>query len=135
MALIEWNPAYSVKVETFDEQHKKLIDLINQLHEAMKSGQGVTVIGIVLQSLINYTDIHFTGEINLMQANGYPDLARHQAEHEKFVKELVEFQQKYQDGSALLTMEVLSFLTDWLVNHIQGEDKKYSPFLNAKGIF
>ncbi|HXE96883.1 MAG TPA: bacteriohemerythrin [Dongiaceae bacterium] len=134
MALIEWSPAYSVKVKKIDEQHKKLVDLINQLHGAMKSGQGNTLIGIVLQSLVSYTCTHFADEIRLLQANAYPDLARHQAEHDKFVKQVVEFQQKFQDGSAMLTMTILSFLKDWLVTHIQGEDKKYSPFLNAKGI-
>jgi hemerythrin len=134
MALIEWSPAYSVKVKKFDDQHKKLVDLVNQLHDAMKSGQGNTVIGVVLQSLISYTATHFADEIKLMQANGYPELAKHQAEHDKLVKQVVEFQQKFQDGSAMLTMTVLSFLKDWLVKHIQGEDKKYGPFLNAKGI-
>jgi hemerythrin len=134
MALIEWSPAYGVKVKKFDEQHKKLVDLINQLHDAMKSGQGNTMIGIVLQSLIAYTSTHFAEEIKMMQANAYPDLAKHQAEHEKFVKQVVEFQQKFQDGSAMLSMTILSFLKEWLVKHIQVEDKKYGPFLNAKGI-
>jgi len=134
MSLIEWSPVYSVKVKKVDEQHKKLVDLINQLHDAMKSGQGNTVTGIILQSLVDYTKTHFADEIRLMQANGYPDLARHQAEHDKFVKQVVEFQQKFQDGSAMLTMTILSFLKDWLVKHIQGEDKKYGPFLNAKGV-
>ena len=134
MALIDWSPSYSVKVAKFDQQHKKLVDLINQLHDAMKSGQGTTAIGVVLQSLIAYTGTHFSEEIKLMQTHGYPDLAKHQAEHEKFVKQVIEFQQKFQDGGAMLTMSVLSFLKDWLVKHIQGEDKKYGPFLNAKGV-
>ncbi|MDD2851877.1 MAG: bacteriohemerythrin [Desulfuromonadaceae bacterium] len=134
MAIIEWSPAYSVKVKKFDDQHKKLVDMINQLYDAMKSGQGSTMIGAVLQSLITYTGTHFADEIKLMQANGYPELAKHQAEHDKFVKQVVDFQKKFQDGSAMLTMSVLSFLKDWLVKHIQGEDKKYGPFLNAKGI-
>ena len=134
MALIEWSPAYSVKVKKFDDQHKKLVDLINQLHDAMKSGQGNTMIAVVLQSLISYTGTHFADEIKLLQAQAYPDLVRHQAEHEKFVKQVVEFQQKFKDGSAMLTMTILSFLKDWLVKHIQGEDKKYGLFLNGKGI-
>jgi len=135
MVLIEWIPAYSVKIKKFDEQHEKLVDLINQLHAAMKSGQGVTVIGIIIQSLVQYTYTHFADEIKLLQENGYPETVLQKAEHEKFVKELVSFQQQYHDGSVMLTMNVLMFLKEWLINHIQGEDKKYSPFLNAKGIF
>jgi len=134
MAIIEWSPVYSVKVEKFDDQHKKLVDLINQLHDAMKSGQGNSAIGTVLQSLVAYTVTHFADEAKLLQANGYPDLVKHLGEHDKFVKQVVEFQKKFQDGTAMLTMTVLSFLKEWLVTHIQVEDKKYGIFLNAKGI-
>ena len=135
MALIEWNPAFSVKVKKFDDQHKKLIDLINQLHEAMKEGKGNTVLGIILQSLTDYTVIHFGDEIKMMQANGYPEIARHKAEHDKFVLQVLDLHQKFQsDSGSLLSFKTLIVLTDWLIEHIQGEDKKYSPFLNAKGI-
>jgi hemerythrin len=135
MALIEWNPAFSVKVKKFDDQHKKLVDLINQLHDAMKEGKGNTVLGIILQSLTDYTVIHFGDEIKLMQENGYPEIARHKAEHDKFVLQVQDLHQKFQsDSGSLLSFKTLIILTDWLVEHIQGEDKKYSPFLNAKGI-
>jgi len=134
MALIEWHPGLSVKVNKLDDQHKKLVDLINQLHDAMKSGEGNMILGTALQSLIGYTKTHFTEEIALMRAHGYPELARHQAEHTAFVKQVQEFQNKFQSGDALLTLSTLSFLKEWLVKHIQGEDKKYGPFLNSKGI-
>ena len=134
MAIMEWSPAFSVKVKKFDDQHKKLVDLVNQLHDAMKSGQGNAALGLVLQSLISYTATHFKDEEQVMQANGYPELAKHKSEHEKLVKQVLELQKKFQEGGSVLTMTVMSFLKDWLVTHIQGEDKKYGVFLNAKGI-
>jgi hemerythrin len=134
MAMMEWSPAFSVKIKKFDDQHKKLVELLNQLHDAMKSGQGNAMLGVVLQSLISYTSTHFKEEEQVMQANGYPDLARHKAEHEKLVTKVLDLQKQFQSGSSVLTMTVLSFLKDWLVSHIQGVDKKYGEFLNAKGI-
>ena len=134
MALIDWNPLYSVKVKKFDDQHKKLIDLINQLHDAMKAGDGNSMLGTILHSLTTYTRDHFREEINTLQVNGYPDVARHKTEHDKFVSQVLELQKKYQSGQALLTLSTRSFLKDWLVNHIQAEDKKYGQFCNAKGI-
>ena len=80
MALIDWNPVYSVKVKKFDDQHKKLIDLINELHDAMKAGQGDTMLGKILQSLVTYTQVNFGEEINTLQSCGYPELTRHKAE-------------------------------------------------------
>ena len=135
MAIMEWGPTLSVKVKKFDDQHKKLVDLVNQLHDAMKAGQGNVALGSVLQSLISYTATHFKDEEQVMQANGYPDLARHKSEHEKLVKQVLELQSKFQSAAGgILTMTVMSFLKDWLVTHIQGEDKKYGVFLNSKGI-
>jgi hemerythrin len=135
MALMEWSPVFSVKVKKFDEQHKKLLDLVNQLHEAMKAGEGNTMLGMVLQSLISYTSTHFADEEKMMQANAYPEYARHKAEHENLVKRVLELQQQFQAGNAMLTMNVLSFLKEWLVKHIQGEDKKYGVYFNGKGIY
>jgi len=134
MALMAWSPAFSVKVQKFDDQHKKLVDLVNQLHDAMKAGEGNTMLGVVLQSLIAYTASHFADEEKMMQTHAYPEYAKHKGEHEKLVKQVLELQQKFQAGSAMLTMSVMSFLKDWLVNHIQGEDKKYGVYFNAKGI-
>jgi hemerythrin len=134
MAVMEWSPAFSVKVKKFDDQHKKLIDLLNQLHDAMKAGQGNAMLGLVLQSLITYTATHFKEEEQVMQANGYPDLPQHKIEHEKLVKQVLDLQKKFQSGGGVLTLTVMSFLKDWLTSHIQGVDKKYGIFLNAKGI-
>ena len=131
---MEWSPVFSVKVKKFDDQHKKLVDLVNQLHDAMKAGQGNAMLGVVLQSLITYTATHFKDEEQVMQANGYPDLVRHKGEHEKLVKQVLDLQKKFQAGGSVLTMTVMSFLKDWLITHIQGEDKKYGVYLNAKGI-
>jgi hemerythrin len=136
MALMEWSPTFSVKVKKFDDQHKKLVDLVNQLHDAMKAGQGNVALGAILQQLINYTATHFKDEEQVMQANGYPDLAKHKTIHADLVKQVLDLQKKFQTGEAggVLTMKVLSFLKDWLVTHIQGEDKKYGVYLNTKGI-
>jgi len=57
MSLIEWSPAYSVKVKKFDDQHKKLIELINQLHDAMKAGQGNAMLGEFACSVFQIGDI------------------------------------------------------------------------------
>ena len=77
MALITWNDVYSVKVKQFDDQHKKLIDLVNQLHDAMKVGKGGQVIGDVLKALIDYTGSHFAAEERLMKLYNYPDYEQH----------------------------------------------------------
>ncbi len=134
MALLTWNDGFSVKVSQFDAEHKKLIHLINQLHDAMKVGKGGEVTGQVLQSLIDYTGSHFAAEERLMKLHNYPDYERHKKEHNLLVVQVLDVQKKINAGQMLLSQELMGFLRAWLEKHIQGEDKKYGPFLNAKGV-
>jgi hemerythrin len=134
MAYIVWNEKYSVGVKEIDLQHKKLTDLINGLHDAMKEGKGKDVLARVLQDLINYAASHFATEEKYMTQFKYPAYPAHKGEHEKFVKKVLDLQKDFNSGTAVMTLEVMNFLKDWLFNHIQGTDKKYGPFFNEHGL-
>ena len=126
-----WSDTWKVGNETIDAQHKNLVSLVNQLHEAMKSGQGSRALGDILAKLVTYTKTHFATEEQLMQIHKYPDFAKHKVEHEKLTAKVVEFQQAFVDGTAALTIDVLDFLSKWLQGHILGTDMKYVPFLRS----
>jgi hemerythrin-like metal-binding protein len=131
--LIEWTNSYSVAVGPMDQEHQKLVGIINNLYGAMHSGRGQEVIGTILDELITYTRTHFSHEERLMQESGYPGLDEQKRAHEALISQVMETQSKYRSGTAL-SQEVMSFLKDWLVNHIQGMDKRYGPHLNKNGI-
>lgn len=133
MALMAWNDSYSVKVKEMDDQHRKLLDMINELHDAMKVGKGKEVIGKVLTSLTDYTRRHFTSEESLMKLHGYPGYEEQKKAHNQLVIQVVEIQNKYNEG-LVQSQQIISFLKDWLINHIQGMDQKYGSHLNAKGV-
>jgi len=134
MALITWNDGYSVKVKQFDEQHKKLIDLVNDLHDAMKVGKGKEALEKILAALIQYTGTHFASEERLMKLHNYPGYEEHKKEHNLLVMQVIDVQRKFHEGGAVLSQSVMTFLKEWLQKHIQGTDKNYAPFLNGKGI-
>lgn len=134
MVLFNWSEDYSVKVNGLDNQHKKLVGLINELHSAMKEGKSREVLGRIINELISYTKFHFTAEENLMLQNKYPGYAKHKEEHEAFTKKVIEFEEKFKSGSIVLSQEVILFLKDWLINHIQRTDKNYSPYLLNKEV-
>ncbi len=134
MSLISWSNEYSVSIQSIDEQHKKLVSLINELHDAMKAAKGKEVLGKTLEDLVAYTKFHFSSEEKLMADNGYADLKNHQLEHDKLTSQVMDFQAKYKSGNALLSLEIMQFLKSWLVNHIKGSDKAYSPYLKSKGV-
>jgi hemerythrin len=129
MALLTWSDKLSVQVKQFDDEHKKLIDIVNRLHDAMKVGKGKEVLADVLKSLISYTQNHFAAEEKLMKAKNYPGYEEHKKEHNQLVMQVLDVQKQMQ-GGVVLSQAVMTFLKNWLENHIQGTDKKYGPCLN-----
>ncbi len=134
MPLFQWSDDYSVAVAKFDHQHKKLIDIINELHDAMKAGKGNQILGNIVAKLVDYTKTHFTEEEALMQQYKYPGLAIQKTQHDAFVKELQKIQKNLESSTVSVTLDVMNFLKSWLVNHIQKTDKSYASFFNAKGV-
>ena len=135
MAIMKWDPEkMSVQVAEIDRQHQKLVSLINDLHDAMKTGKGKDVVGKIIKELINYTKVHFATEEKYFDKFGYKDTQKHKAIHSQFVEKVLDFQEKYNNGSALLTIEIMNFLSKWLKDHIMGEDQKYVSFMHENGI-
>ena len=135
MPFVEWTERLSVGVTSIDDQHKKLVSLINQLHDGMLSGKGREILSSVLKGLIDYTTTHFKYEEDIFVRTGYPDAAAHKAAHADLVRQVKEIERKLdQAGPATLTIKTMNFLKDWLTSHIQGEDKRYSPHFAAKGV-
>lgn len=134
MPLIQWNSGYSVKVGEIDQQHQKLINMINELNDAMTKGKGNEILGKIIDGLIAYTQAHFSKEEILFDKLNYPDAAAHKAEHAAFVKKVSDFRDGFQKKQMSVTISVIDFLSDWLTKHICGTDKKYSDFFNQNGI-
>lgn len=132
MPLVEWNDSYSVKIREMDRQHLQLVQIINDLHEAMLEGKAKDVLAALLGELVNYTRHHFGAEEGYLQHYGYSDLNEQKLEHASFVNKLTEFTDGFESGRFGVSIEMLKFLSDWLLNHIQGTDMKYVPFLIEK---
>jgi hemerythrin len=134
MALIAWSDKYSMNIKEIDDQHKKLVGMINELHDAMKQAKSKEVSLDIINKLADYTKYHFSTEEKYMKQFGYPDYAAHKKEHEKFIDQVMSFKIEYEAGKAGLSFDLLDFLKKWLVTHIQSSDKKYSPFFNEHGL-
>ncbi len=129
MALITWTDQLSVGILEFDTQHKRLVNMVNGLHDAMSKGQGSAVLGKLLDDLATYTVTHFAAEEKLMIAKNYPDYTAHKSEHDDLIVKVKELQAKLKSGQTMIGIETLRFLQSWLTNHILGTDKKYSAHL------
>ena len=130
MAFIDWNEKLSVSVSELDEEHKKLIGMINSLHDAMKTGKGKDLLAKILDEMTQYVLKHFANEEKLMPKYEYPEYKQHKAAHDEFVKIVGELRKKH-DAQLLQAGQLMKTLQDWLVSHITTVDKRYGPFIMA----
>jgi len=134
MPRILWNKNLSVHVSVFDEDHKRLIDLLNQLYDAIVIGQVDDVVPSILLELVDYTKVHFKKEERAFEKYNYPQLEEHKKIHSDFVKQLDEFVGLFKSGKASVGIPVFNMLFSWVQDHIMKVDKGYSEFLNNAGL-
>lgn len=134
MAFIIWSEKLSVDIPSIDGQHKMLVNLINQLHDAMLTGKSKEVISDVLARLIDYTKLHFAHEEQCMKQSCYVHLKDHQCQHNELAKKVLQFEADFTAGKTGLTMDVMTFLQQWLNNHIMKSDQSYSELLRSNKI-
>lgn len=132
MALMPWSNQLSVGHSDIDSQHQKLVQYVNELHDAMMSGKGDTVMAPILDRLVDYTKNHFGFEERVMTQIKYPGAAGHLEEHRKLAEQVLQFQANFKAGKATVTMDLMKFLKNWLLDHIMRRDKELSAFIAKK---
>ena len=121
-------------ISKMDSQHRRLFDLINELNDAITNGKGKAVMTRVLDSLIEYTELHFNEEERALEDIRYPDIEIQKRAHRAFVAKAREFKADFESGKGMVSSSIVNFLNDWLVKHIGGLDKKYGPYLKKSGM-
>ncbi len=131
MPLIDWTERMNIGIEEIDVQHKKLVDIINQLHDSLKSNTFKEELKIIFTELIDYTKYHFSTEEKIMEEAGYEDLEPHKKQHQKFVNKLLRMKDRCYLGKEEISVELSSFLSSWMIGHILRSDKEYQEVVLA----
>ncbi len=134
MALISWSDSLSTGIAEQDNQHKKLIELINQLNNAIQVGKSAEILETVLEALVDYTIYHFGYEEKLMDQHNYLNTPAHKSEHENFIEAVDEFQRKLESGSAVISVQIINFLRMWVTGHIMKSDREMGLELGKIGV-
>lgn len=129
--VIQWSDSYRIGLGEIDDQHKTLVDLMNDLWQAIAVNADLQDCEKILQRLEHYTIAHFGAEETMMQSIGYPDFEAHKAAHLQFVQRLQAEVLRLQRGERL-SLDILHFLRDWLVRHIMVNDKAYAAYYASK---
>ena len=134
MAAITWGPQIELGIAKIDEQHKRLVELINELGQAMEEGRSAEVMSATLAELVDYTHTHFRTEEVLLKEHGYEELPGHQREHRIFTDQIEIYRDRFESGFQSVTQSLMDYLSGWLVTHITVSDRAYLPTLKDAGV-
>lgn len=133
---LHWTQAMSVGVPELDDDHKGLIHIINLLETNADQEAREAAVRQCLVALIRYAETHFGREEQVMMVCGYPALSEHKAEHQAFIDKIRGIADRFDDDpegvARFVAQELVEFLQDWLVKHIQVEDKAYGPYAERR---
>jgi len=121
--IAEWKPSYSCGVESIDEQHKALVELITTLQRAMAEARVKEEVSEIIENLVFYTRYHFAWEEQWLDQHGFKGLAVHMAEHERLSREVLQLQARLREGKVIAGMPLVRMLQEWLVTHFDQRDK------------
>ncbi len=125
MALINWNDSYNLNIKEIDQQHQKLATMINDFYDQITQKSNKELISDLIHKMKEYTKIHFATEEKLLHESNYNDLLEHKIKHQAFIDKVSDLETRFDSGKMILSFEITNFLKDWLITHIQKEDKAY----------
>lgn len=135
MAFMEWNDRLTTGIAAIDGDHRKLLAMINALYDAIGAGAGREAVGAILEGLVDYTRFHFGREESFFTRTQYPGREQHTQEHDRMVAWVQDVQARFAEGTAVApSLEVMTYLKDWLFDHILGSDQRYAQHLTANGV-
>jgi hemerythrin-like metal-binding protein len=132
--LIEWKDRYSVGNDGIDDDHKKIIEIINNLHSNLKNFSEQDVIKDIIARLFEYTQYHFAREESILEKANYPDLEKHRAVHRSLTEKTQELTDQLMHNSQGVPLRTMSFLKDWWIDHIIVMDLKYKKYIEGHKI-
>jgi hemerythrin len=131
MSFISWSEDISVGIDEIDEQHKKLLRLINSLHQRLVAGDANDIMGKVLDRVADYAEFHFSTEEQWMAQYSYPDIAQHIDDHRQFIVYITALQNRLRNDHGGIAEETMAFLTNWLSRHILEADMALGKYQHA----
>lgn len=124
LQFVDWTNSFEVGIDFVDDQHKIIIDLINQLITCYTDNRAKKQQKSVIKGLIDYTEYHFGAEEKYLRSKKHALTDEHKELHSVFIKSLHTFHKDFNSNKVQLNKEIIQFIQNWWTNHIKNEDKK-----------
>jgi len=128
--LVNWSTTYSVGVKVIDDQHKGLLNLVNDMYNHVTGNEEEEreYFKKIIQEAVNYVKVHFATEEKIMRAIKFQGYAGHKKAHDSFILTVVENIRDYESGKRVTLSSFTHFLKDWILTHIAIMDKQYFDY-------
>jgi hemerythrin-like metal-binding protein len=130
--LFVWDDSCKTGIAEIDQDHEGLVNLINDLYEAMQDGSGGALLLPIFSALKHYTETHFAKEERYMLECNAPDQEKHIQEHQLMAAKLADLERRHRNGEAAISLQALTLLRDWMKNHICIVDQAMASQLRDK---
>lgn len=127
--LVQWTDSLATGILLIDDQHKMLCNIINDLYHSMIRRETDAAAEKIIAGLKEYTMMHFNTEEQYFSHSGYPEVKEHEKTHRLFEEKVAAFERDFKKGKIKISMDLLNFLKNWLINHIQKTDLRYVPYV------
>ena len=127
---VTWSNSYSMGVKIIDDQHKGLIEFVNDLfnHASGNENRERAYFTEVIQQAVQYIKEHFQAEERLMIGTKFPGYAEHKKVHDEFTLTVVKSVKDFEAGKRLVLEKFAYFLKDWILTHIAVMDRQYADY-------
>jgi hemerythrin len=130
--MTQWSSSLVLGVDAVDEDHERLVSILNNCYRALMLNNHDHELAGIVNELRDYTCYHFETERKLMVQHGYSEAASHIAAHKEFIASIQDFKNRFLAGESFVALDVLTYLNEWLVTHINKDDREFVSFLKAK---
>ncbi|MFZ4632297.1 MAG: bacteriohemerythrin [Patescibacteria group bacterium] len=130
----KWEDNYTFNIAEIDAQHRHFVSILDSIYGSIINSAPKKEQGILLDSLVEYAVLHFKTEENYFDKFNYSGSNEHKEEHRKLKEKVLAFQKNFNEGQKDISIELIDFLEDWLIDHLMVMDKKYVDFFHEKGL-
>ncbi|HNX11129.1 MAG TPA: bacteriohemerythrin [bacterium] len=130
----KWKPEYSFDIKEIDDQHRYFVSILDKLYDSIVKKSPRQELGELLKAIIDYATNHFSTEEKYFDKFNYEGAQEHKEKHRELKDKILDFQKKFNENGVDISVDLIDFLEDWLVNHLLNLDRKYVDCFHEHGL-
>ncbi|MFC1732879.1 bacteriohemerythrin [candidate division KSB1 bacterium] len=134
MPAVQWSQSYDLGIQEIDEQHQKLIGIMNKLYEGFEHEMENEEVESVLSEMLDYANDHFLLEEKYFQEFNYEKADQHKLEHQAFRAKLDGLKKEMTENKEAVAADAMGYLADWFISHTQTSDRDYIQCFHEHGL-